>query len=149
MKTNAWKYFALIVTCSLLIFTSSCGDEKGGGSVPENDIVIRSLSPDSPATLDHYEMSSNDRVKITYDYNITHVDVAQIWIQPYTDGSISPPYRYSPSTVFKGKGSRDVIVSIGDDIGKVHVDQLRIKIYNPVTKEDLRERFIDVDYTFE
>lgn len=147
MKTNTWKYFALIVSCSVLIFISSCSDDDNGGVVPENDLVIRSMSPNSPATVDHYETSSNDRVKIKYDYNITLADGAQMWIRPYTNGSPSPAYVYSPSTVFKGKGSRDVFISISG--GTVSVDQLKIIVYDPEQKEYLIEKFIDVDYTFE
>lgn len=149
MKTNVWKYFIPILMCSLLLFLSSCSSDGDGGGTPANDIVIKSISPDSPATLDHYQTSSDDRVKINYDYNITHADGARIWIRPYTDGSPSPGYLYSSSSVFKGEGSRDVLVSIDGDAGKVHVDQLKLIISNPDQTEDIRERFIEVDYTFE
>jgi hypothetical protein len=150
MKTNVWKYYPFIVAFSLLFFVSACGDDDGDSEViPENDISIKSISPDSPATLDHYQTSSNDRVKIKYDYNITHAEGARIWIRPYTDGSPSPGYLYSKSSVFDGKGSRDVLVSIDEDAGTVKVDQLKIIISNPDQTEDIRERFIEVDYTCE
>jgi hypothetical protein len=144
MKTNAWKYFALIVTCSLLIFTSSCSDDD---SKPKNDLVITSMTPDSPATLDPYKTSSNDRVRIKYDYHISHPGGAQMWIIPYTNGSRSPGYVYSSSTRFYGNGSREVLISF-DGTDKVNVDQLEITIYIPDENEE-EERFIDVDYTFE
>ena len=150
MKTNVWKHVASIVAFSLMVILVSCSDDEGGGGgVPENDIIIKSISPDSPATLDHYQTSSNDRVKIKYDYNITNAEGARIWIRPYTDGDPSPGYLYSSSSVFNGKGSRDVLVSIDEDAGTVHVDQLKIIISDPDQTQDLVERFIEVDYTFE
>lgn len=149
MKTKLWKYFASIVASSLLVFVCSCSDDDGEGGVPENDIVIKSISPESPATLSHYQTSSDDRVRINYDYNITHSEGARIWVRPYTDGSPSPGYLYSSSSVFNGKGSREVLISIEEDAGTVNVDQLKIIISNPDQTQDLVERFVEVDYTFE
>lgn len=131
-----------------LLVITACGDD-GDGS-PVNDISIKSINPESPAVLNHYQTSAtNDRVTIEYDYNITHKEGARIWVRPYTDGDPSPGYLYSPSSVFNGKGSRTVLVSIEAGSGTVNVDQLKVVITNPDQSEYIQERFIDVDYTFE
>jgi hypothetical protein len=141
--------YIMIISMILGILGSCSSDGNGSSNVPANDIAVKSISPNSPATLDHYETGSNDRVKIDYDYNITYADGARIWIQPFTNGSASPGYLYSKSSIFKGTGSRSVVVSIEEDAGEVHVDQLRIIVSDPDQTTDLTERFVDVDYTFE
>lgn len=149
MKTVCWlsnpaRYCLAVLAMSLSV--PSCDSDSEG--VPQNDIAIKSISPESPATLDFYETSQNDRVVIEYDYNISHPDGARIWIQPYKDGAIVSDYLYSSSGVFKGTGTRNVLVSAGDADGEVHVDALRISIVSPDHSIQLAERFIDVDYTF-
>lgn len=151
MKTLIFRQAAAALSVAMitaLMIASSCSSSSEGTNVPENDIAVKNISPNSPATLDHYQTGSNDRVKIDYDYNITYADGARIWIIPYTDGSKSPGYLYSQSNVFKGTGSRSVIVSIDEDAGEVHVDQLRIIITDPDQNIDITERFMEVDYTF-
>lgn len=115
-----------------------------------NSVNITSMDPASPADLVFYQTAAtNDRVRIFYDYNITDPDGGRIWIQPYTGGSISDDFLYSPSSVFKGAGSRDVVISI--DVGsntEVHVDQLRVFITDPDQNEDLYEEFVNADYTY-
>jgi hypothetical protein len=145
MKTNKWKFLAAMVSCSLLFLISSCSDDEV--VVPKNELEITSISPDSPATLDPYKTSANDRVIIKYDYDIGHPGGAQMWIRPFTNGDNSPGYVYSSSTRFYGKGSREVFISI-DKTTKVVVDQLKIIIYIP-DDNIVDERFIDVDFTFE
>ena len=134
-----------LTSLAVLFSLSACGSDSEG--TPTNDIAIKSISPESPATLDFYETSSNDRVIIQYDYNISNEEGARIWIQPFTNGSISNEYLYSKSSILKGGGSRSVLVSI-DAGAETKVDQLRIKITNPDQSVDLMERFVDVDYTF-
>jgi hypothetical protein len=130
-----------------LFFSTACGDDENSSNV--NDIDITSISPESPATLKFYETSSDDRVVIEYNYNIAHKEGARIWIIPYTDGDSSPGYVYSSSPVYKGKGSKKVLVSVEGDTDPINVDQLLIYIESDETEELLVERYVDVDYIFE
>jgi hypothetical protein len=149
MKTHQFTFShrLWVMAFVLFLFATACGDDEGSSNV--NDIVIKSISPDSPATLKSYETGSNDRVSIEYEYNISHKEGARIWIVPFTDGDSSPGYVYSPSPVYKGKGSKKVIVSIEVQSDPVNVDQLAIYIESEESEEVLVERYEDVDYTFE
>lgn len=148
MKTNVYRLLhsasTMVWLAGLLVITS-CGSDSEG--ITANDIAINEISPESPADLVFYETGQNDRVVIKYDYIISHEEGARIWVQPFSNGSISEGYIYSSSSIFKGKGSRSVLVSI-DAGAEIKVDQLRIKITNPDQSVDLTERFVDVDYTF-
>ena len=134
------------VFLALTLIVTSCGSDSEG--VPQNDISIKNISPVSPATLDFYETSQNDRVVIEYDYNISQPDGARIWVQPFNNGSLIDDYYYSSSSVFKGTGNRKVLISAGSDNGEVKVNQLRVKITSPDQSVTLVERYVDVDYTF-
>ena len=118
--------------------------------IPASWIHWYKVVPKSPANLVFYESAAtNDRVFITYNYQIAHSDGARIWVQPYTNGSKTPGFLYSKSGVFTGSGSRSVIISVekgGND--DMHVDQLRIIVTDPDQNVDLLERFVDVDFTF-
>lgn len=133
-----------------VIYLSSCSDDDDSQAV-NNTVNITSIQPPSPADLVFYESAAtNDRVTITYDYNISHPDGGRIWVQPYANGSISDDYLYSQSSVYNGSGSRTVLISIADEgqTTDVHVDQLRVVISDPDQTMDLFEEFVDVDYTF-
>ncbi|GJM30982.1 MAG: hypothetical protein DHS20C17_36170 [Cyclobacteriaceae bacterium] len=138
-----------LALCSFtLLFILGCSEDD---SQPTgNSITIISMDPPSPANLVFYQTATtNDRVRINYNYNITHTDGARIWIQPFTGGSISDDFLYSPSPVLNGTGNREVIISIDEDNNsEVHVDQLRVSITDPDQNMDLHEEFINVDYTF-
>ncbi len=71
-----------------------------------------------------------------------------MWVQPYTDGDITPNYLYSSSSVYSGSGTREVGISVDDGDGDVHVDQLRVIMTDPDQTEDLQEFFVSVDFTF-
>lgn len=134
------------VFLAMAFIVTSCGSDSE--VVPKNDISIKSISPQSPATLDFYKTGQNDRVVIEYDYTISHADGARIWVQPFNNGTLIADYYYSTSTVFKGTGNRKVLISAGSDKGEVNVNQLRVKITNPDQSVTLVERYVDVDYTF-
>jgi hypothetical protein len=68
-----------------------------------NSVKILSLDPESPASLDFGEFAV-----ITTDYYKTRDGGARYWVQPYTDGEISPGYLYSRSGIFDGSGKREV-----------------------------------------
>jgi len=148
MKSNSigFRYQVFPLVFALVLIINACSDDDEPSNV--NDIKITSISPESPASLHHYQTSLVlDYVIIDYDYTITNKDGARIWIQPYTEGEISDGYIYSTSSIFTGKGTRTVLVSIEEYAGEKNVDQLRIIIVNP-DGDTLTERFIDVDYTF-
>ena len=137
---------------TLLVFVLTCFTNCGDDDSPEasNQVTITSMDPPSPADLVFYQTApSNDRVSIEYNYTITNPDGARIWVQPYTNGSISDDFLYSPSSVLQGSGSRSVIISIDQGSNaQVEVDQLRIIMTDPDQNQDLFEDFINVDYTF-
>jgi len=133
----------------LLVLMSSCGDDDNE-SPAVTSVTITSMVPQSPANLVFYQTAAeNDRVTITYNYNIVPADGGRIWVQPYTNGSLSDDYLYSQSSVYQGSGNRTVIISIDQGSNtEVNVDQLRVIITDPDQTMDLFEDFIDVDYTF-
>jgi len=110
----------------------------------KNSIFLIEFDPESPANLNF-----GDNVVITTDYYITHPDGARFWVQPFTDGNISPGYVYSSSGIFEGTGIREVGISVNEgDTAEVVVDQLRVVCSTPDQDETLYEEFIDVNYTF-
>ena len=131
----------LVVMCFALV---SCGDD---GPNATTGVIIKSMSPASPATLKYYQLAANDRITIEYDYLITQPDGARIWILGVaSDGSTGSIY--SPSSVYKGSGSRKVVLSYDSNEPSVHIEKLRIKIVNPDHSVTISETFVDVDYTF-
>jgi hypothetical protein len=122
----------------------SCGDDEPKATT---GITIKSMTPASPATLKYFELDFNDRITITYDYLITEPDGARIWIQGVaSDGSSGSIY--SPSPIYKGSGSKTVVLSYDSDEPSVHIEKLRIKISKPDQSADISVTFVDVDYTF-
>ena len=135
----------VLVVLLVLVTLNSCKDDD---KEPINEIIITETSPSSPATLKFYETDSNDRVLITFDYNISLKDGARIFIRPRTNGDHSPGYIYSSSPVYKGKGTKTVLISIEEGPNAVNVDQLLIRIYDHDVTETVVERFENVDFTF-
>lgn len=136
------RVLKLLAAILLLVVLAGCGTDSGNPDVPENNVIIRSISPQSPSSLVFKE-----NVTITYDYEIDDPDGVRIWVMPYTNGSISPKYRYTSSPLFTGKGSRTVHISITSGETTV-VDQLKIKIVTADQSETLSESFEEVNYTF-
>jgi hypothetical protein len=126
----------------MVVFTlSQCKKDDGRTN---NSIFLLEFDPESPASLNF-----GDYVVITTDYYITHSDGARYWVQPFTDGDISPGYVYSSSGIFDGKGIREVGISVNEgDEAEVIVDQLRVVCTTPDQDETLYEEFIEVNYTF-
>ena len=132
---------ATLAACFCLL---RCGSDEPNVT----QVVIKSLSPASPATLKYYETDPNDRIMITYDYLVTEPDGARIWVTGVTsDGSTGNIYSSSP--IYKGSGSKNAILSFESDKPSVHIEKLRIHVTNPDQSEDILEQFVDVDYTFE
>jgi len=137
MKILYRKNAALLLLFFMLIF-SRCGEDD-----PANAINIRDMEPNSPVTLEFGEF-----VVITLNYSIAHPEGARVWVQPYTNGSITDNFLYSSSKVFSGNGSRQVGISVDSGDDDVIVDQLRAVMTTPDQDETLFEAFIDVNYTF-
>lgn len=129
----------------------------GGSSDEENSnaglggtVTIKEMVPASPANL-HF----GDSIAITYDYDIERAGGVRIWIQPFTNGDLSQANSFSPSPVFKGKGTETVhiVIAEGDPIV---VDQLKTQINTPgiillgvlLSSNLISESFESVDYTF-
>lgn len=134
-----------MLKASLLLFflitifgCSKDGDKKA------STVTIVTLSPQSPASL-----TFGDRVTITYDYDVLEEDGVRIWVMPYTGGSISPKYSYTSSPLFRGKGSRDVTITITSGESEVVVDQLKIEIADASGDYTISEFFETVEYTFD
>jgi len=125
----------------LLATTFSCN--KDDEPKPVSKVNIATLDPQSPASL-----SFGQRVTILYDYEVFEPDGVRIWIMPYSNGSISPYYVYTPSPLFTGEGSRNVTITISAGDSEIVVDQLKIEIANSTGNVTILESFVTVDYTF-
>jgi hypothetical protein len=141
MRNSYYLRFLFFIALVMVMMTTCKKDEDDNDP---NSVIIVSLNPDSPATLNF-----GDFVVILTDYNITDPLGARIWVQPYTAGEKSPGYVYSSSGVFKGSGNREVGITVRErDDPEVVVDQLRIICTSPDQSETILEEFIDVNYTF-
>ena len=141
------QILASIAIISLTVMLSGCGDDDDNGP-KVTSIDIKSMSPNSPATLKYYQTAENDRITIIYDYTVVEPDGARIWIKPHSTTSPSYDFFYTGSSVLKGTGSRAVIVSIESDEPSVIVDELEIKIVNHDHSKVISESTVDVNFTF-
>ncbi len=98
------KRFLALGLAFLFIALIGCSkDSPTGPAAPqESGINIVSMSPGSPSTLKYYQSGTNDRVSVTYNYNVVEPDGARIWVQP-VDNSDEGTVYYSPSPVLKGQ----------------------------------------------
>lgn len=131
---------------------TSGNNEITGGANEGDDVTvtIKSMVPASPATL-----KFGDSIAVTYDYDVVRVSGVRIWIEPFTNDSLSQFNSFSPSPVFKGKGTETVYVSItqGDS---VVVDQLKTQINTPglillgvlLSSDSISESYEQVNYSF-
>jgi hypothetical protein len=143
--TDFSKAFSLFTVFA--VFFSGCGkDEDATPQVSKVDIV--SMTPPSPASLKYYETDPNDRVQITFDYTITEPDGARIYIIPVASAGGQGSLKYSPSGVYKGSGSKTVLISAESNQPSVLVDQIKILIKSHDQTEIISETFVDVSYTF-
>lgn len=137
MKTRALVTALLIA--GLITGISSCSKENGS----TNTIQILSVTPSSPA-----DMPFGEFILIRYEYQIDHPEGARMWIQPYTNGEITPGFSYSSSKIYSGIGSREVGVSVKQGDAPIKVDQFRIVMVTPEQEDNLYEKFMDVNFTF-
>jgi hypothetical protein len=129
------------------IFMYGCGGDDDVQPKVTN-LTIVSMSPESPANLKYYETDPNDRVKITFDYEVIEEEGVRIFLQARSStGELSNTY-YSPSPLYKGKGSKTVIISVVSDEPSVLVDKVRIVIKNADQSVTISETFADVNFTF-
>lgn len=111
-------------------------------NVVSNGVTITEANPATPATL-----KNNEWIEFDYDYKISQPEGAQIFIRPFTEGSLSPNYAASGSPIFNGTGSDQAGFTITSG-EQTHVDQLRITIYDKDNSVLLSEQFVDTDITF-
>jgi len=71
----------------------------------------------------------------------------RIFIRPMNGSELSDDYSASPSTLYTGSGTgaADFTITLGND---VHVDRLRLQVWNDDQTELLDEQFETVDYHF-
>lgn len=136
--------------------TPELGDADGDMRVNFTDFLVLSanfgqtlnaifdveLAPSSPASLVHEES-----VDITFSYTKNVTEGVHIWARPMSGGSLAPDYSAHGSPVYvasSGTGSGHFTITTGD----VHVDQVRLQMWNDTQTDLLFEKFIDVDYTF-
>lgn len=134
----------IVILLSFLTAMNGCSKSDDGGSdAAINKVSIKSKTPNTPASL-----KFDEEVIIIYDYEIADPNGGRIWVQPYTNGSISPKYSYTSSPLLTGKGTRTVMISITSGTDDMVVDQLMLKIASPDGKQTVSESFETVSYTF-
>lgn len=133
----------------LFITIIGCSDDSptGPGTEQKTNVNINNIVPSSPASLKYYQTGVNDRVTVSFNYNVVEPNGARIWIQP-VDNSPEGSVYYSPSPVFTGFGSKTVTISVSSSEDTLHISQLRIKIKTPDQSTLISESYVDVDYTF-
>jgi hypothetical protein len=138
------KALALLIV-AVVIF-SACKKDDDEPQVTSVEIV--SMSPESPANLKYYQTATNDRVNITFNYNVTEPDGARIFIKGVAGSGGQATLKYSPSPVYTGTGSKTVLITVTSDQPSFLIDQIQIIIKNPDQSETISEMFQDVNYTF-
>lgn len=138
-----------LVTLFVIGFTACSEDSPTGQPNPPEvtKVDITNTSPSSPATLKYYQTASNDRITVTYDYNVIESGGARIWIKPVSSSG-SGTAHYSPSPVYTGSGSKTVTVSVSSNQDTVHISQLEILVRNSNQTETISQEYIDVNYFF-
>jgi hypothetical protein len=137
---------SLIVGVIICIGCGGGDDDDPEPQVTTADIV--SLSPDSPANLKYYETGSNDRVSVTFSYSVKETEGVRIFIKPVASAGGQGSIHYSPSSLFKGNGSKTVFISVESNQASVLVDKIEIKIKSADQSETISETFEDVSFTF-
>lgn len=144
MKSTIHKFSRIVMVLIFITAITSCSksdDETPAAAI--NKVAINSITPNTPASL-----KFDEEVIINYDYEIADPDGGRIWVQPYTNGDITPKYSYTSSPLLSGKGSRTVMISITSGADSVIVDQLKLKIATADGKQTVSESFENVNYTF-
>lgn len=123
---------------------SACGGGGGSssGSHANHTVTISNLNPASPAFL-----SLNQDVNISFNYSTTEAGGVRIFIRPMTEGSETPNFSASGSILYAtGSGTSTAMFNLSAGTN-VHIDQLRIRMYNDDQSELLLEAFVAVNYT--
>jgi len=134
------KNFKLLVTSVLMIGLLICSFSlfaQDGYSISQI-----SLSPKSPASLNHYQ-----KVTISFNYTIPTAEGVHLRAQLMSGGSPSPGQEFEPSgliTARAGSISRFSTITTGTVI----VNQIRIQIHNKAKTNRLYQKFVDVSYSF-
>lgn len=147
MMKELRKRFSVILAVLLLACVgtfSACGGGGGSSSDSHSDnlVTITNLNPATPGYL-----SLNQNVTINFSYTTAETAGALIFIRPMTDGSLTPSYGASGSPLYaegSGTGTATFNLEAGTN---VHIDQLRIQMYNEDQSRLLFEKFVTVNYT--
>ncbi len=146
-KTSSGIQAILVVIISGIFLSACSKDEDPKANVSK--VTVTDISPESPATLKFYNTGSNDRVVVSYTYTIVEKEGVRIFVQPYTNGSLTPGYIYGASPLFTETGTRTVHFSVKDtNEPPVTVDQIRVAIITADATTKISDQFIDVDFEF-
>jgi len=102
------------------------------------------FNPEPPAQL-----SFGEKVKVSFDYKTNDKIAVYIFIDPFTNGSITSEYLLNGRRLYhpwQSKGEVDFTFTLQTD--PVVVDQMRFRIMNIYETDVLYEIFVPVNYTF-
>ncbi len=92
-------------------------------------------------------MRFNDRVDITFDYDVQTAGGVRIFARPFTEGSLTPNYAASGSPLYpEGTGTGSAYFTI--QAGNTVVDDVRFQIWNADQTVMLLEFFVPVTYYY-
>lgn len=141
---------------------------KSGKNVHVDELRVRVVSADQTVTIDEFFIPinlyfstvkvksiiaqagnyphNNETRTVSYSYSITEAGGARIFTRPMTNGSETPYFSGSGSTILTGNGTKNGNFTITSTNQKV--DQARIRATNSDQSEVLLEIYVPVDYTF-
>ena len=131
---------SLVFTALIGLILLACSDDEKAPVI--NEVTISSISPPSPGT-----MLIGEKITVSFSYNTNIQKGVRIFIRPMNGSELVDDYSASPSTLYTGSGTStvDFTITLGND---VHVDRLRIQVWNDDQTELLDEQFETVDYHF-
>lgn len=143
LRKGFWAMLAVLFMAGLATF-SACGGGGSSSSVShaDNSVTITNLNPATPGYL-----SLNQDVTVSFNYTTTETAGAYIFIRPFTNGSLTPSYAAGLSPLHpegSGNGTATFHLTAGTN---VHIDQMRIQMYNSDQSKLLFEKFVTVNYT--
>ena len=138
LNENYWKQLKIIAPMELFSnkaeFNLYCDSE--------NRAELVSLLPTSPAVL-----SSWNHVEFALKYATSESAGVRIFGRPFSGGRPTPGYRVHQSSIlFNREGTYNGHFTVQGNT--VHVDQIRLRMWDANQNRLLYESFVDVNYTF-
>ncbi len=147
MKKGVRKGFLFMIAAMLIAglgFFSACGGGGGSssGSHANHTVTVTNLNPASPGFL-----SLNQDITISFSYTTTEAGGVRIFIRPFTEGALTPSYAAEITPLYPTGSGTDTTAFHLTAGTNVHIDQLRIQVFNADQSVMLLETFVDVDFT--